>query len=411
MRRALLASVVVLESIAACSGNGDDSTTGDASSDDVTTSPDTAAPDVSAADAPIQDASIADVAKPPCASNPNKTGLTNRTAQGNAYVAYVPASYVSTKLTPLVIALHGAGDTAQNYLNVIWKGNADTGGFIVIAPEGTAPLGNGFTWNGSDEDLILAAAADVYDCYTIDPKKEIMHGFSAGGIMAYMIGLDHAELFSGIAISSADLESAEAIFGGSLLPSAWKIPVSHTHGTQDQNFPIQYAIQGMDTLIEAGHPFYWHPFDGGHTTTPQFASAMYADLKSYDRTLIDPTARSSVRVYTEPPHAFPRHRTSHQIRSSRPRFRHLERARAQARRRRIVERPHAHRRREQRRRRGRSLRPDAAQGRQRDARDHPRQVRRPEARQAAGDAPLRAQLRPARRRAGHRPPRRRRRRP
>ena len=102
----------------------------------------------------------------------------------------------------------------MNYLSIIWKGNADANGFIVIAPEGTAPLGNGFTWNSSDEALILAAASDVYACYAIDPKKEIIHGFSAGGIMAYFIGLHDAARFSGISISSADLGSAEAIYGG-----------------------------------------------------------------------------------------------------------------------------------------------------------------------------------------------------
>ena len=43
---------------------------------------------------------------------------------------------------------------------------------------------------------------------------------------------------------------------------------------------IQYAIAGMNRLEDAGHPFYWHPFDGGHTTTPAFAGTMYDDLKS-----------------------------------------------------------------------------------------------------------------------------------
>jgi poly(3-hydroxybutyrate) depolymerase len=267
-------------SFAACSG--DSSNPNDDASTDVSSATDSpqASDVVTTKDGAPVDAAADAPAKPPCTANANKTGFTSRTAQGNAYVAYVPATYDPKTLWPLVVALHGAGDTAQNYLNVIWKANADADGFIVIAPEGTAPLGSGFTWNGSDETLILAAAQDVYACYAIDPKKEIMHGFSAGGIMAYMIGLDHAQLFSGISISSADLGSAEAIYGGNLLPSAWKIPVSHFHGTQDQNFPISYAIAGMNTLTDAGHTFYWHPFDGGHTTTPQFANTMYNDLKS-----------------------------------------------------------------------------------------------------------------------------------
>jgi poly(3-hydroxybutyrate) depolymerase len=258
-----------------------DSTGVDAATDVTQSNDSPTSSDVTQSDAPIADASIDVPVKQPCTANKDKTGYTNRTASGNPYVAYVPTSYNPNKLTPLVIALHGAGDTAQNYLSIIWQGNADTDGFIVIAPEGTAPLGGGFTWNSTDESLILAAAVDAYACYAIDPKKEIMHGFSAGGIMAYMIGLDHAALFSGISISSADLGSAEAVYGGSLLPSAWLIPVSHTHGTQDNNFPISYAIAGMNILTDAGHPFYWHPFTGGHTTTPAFAQTMYMDLKSY----------------------------------------------------------------------------------------------------------------------------------
>ena len=79
-------------------------------------------------------------------------------------------------------------------------------------------------------------------------------------------------------IASADLNTAEAIIGHALLPAPWKIPVSHFHGTQDMNFPIMYAIAGKDRLIAAGHPFYWHPFDGGHTTNPTDALTMYQDL-------------------------------------------------------------------------------------------------------------------------------------
>jgi poly(3-hydroxybutyrate) depolymerase len=216
--------------------------------------------------------------KPPCASMPDAIGTTNRTAAGNPYVAYVPASYDKTKRYDLVVALHGAGDKAANYLSVIWQGNADAQGFLVIAPEGTSPVYTGYTWDSSDEPLILAAIDDFYACYSVDPKKVVINGFSAGGIISYWIGLKDAQRFSGISIASADLGSAEAFNGGTLLPSPWKIPVSHFHGTQDMNFPIMYAITGMNQLIAAGHPFYWHPFDGGHETTPADALQMYLDL-------------------------------------------------------------------------------------------------------------------------------------
>jgi poly(3-hydroxybutyrate) depolymerase len=288
---ALAFSLVCVGSLAACGsgdsgsgpadGAGGDSPVGDGSSGggDGGTGDDAASGGDARGDA-IADAAMDAPSKPACSSMPNAVGTTHRMAQGNPYVAYVPPSYDKSKSYSLVVALHGAGDTAGNYLSIIWQGNADSQGFLVIAPEGTSPLGSGYTWDTTDEPLILAAIDDVYACYAIDPKKIILHGFSAGAIMSYWIGLKDAKRFSGISIASADLGSAEAVNGGPLLPAPWKIPVSHFHGMQDMNFPIMYAIAGMNRLIAAGHPFYWHPFNGGHTTNPADALQMYMDLKS-----------------------------------------------------------------------------------------------------------------------------------
>ncbi len=233
----------------ACSGG--DATISDASSDGtVGDAPASDSPAFdSSTDGGPQDAAVPfDGAHPNCAQSPNKTGTTQRTAAGNPYVAFVPSTYDPLVASTLVVGLHGAGDTAGNFLAVLWQANAQQRGFIVIAPEGTAPLSPGYTWNTSDDTLILAAIDDVQKCYTIDPKRIIIHGFSAGGIMSYWIGLGHANVFSSVTINSADLGSAEAINGGSLLPSPWLIPVSHTHGTQDQNFPIANALAGITQL-------------------------------------------------------------------------------------------------------------------------------------------------------------------
>ena len=220
-----------------------------------------------------------DASKPLCKIDAHKKGLTQRTAT-NAYLAYVPTSYDLNKPTPMVVALHGAGDTASNYLQAIWKGNADTRGFIVIVPEASKAYMSGFTWLGGDDDTVAAALADVQTCYSVDAKRVILDGFSAGGTMAYFIGLSRAQLFSGVSIASSTLGSGEYINGGSLLPAPWKVPVSHFHGDQDPNFPIAQALAGINTLKAAGHTTYWHPFSGGHTTSAPDALARFDDLKS-----------------------------------------------------------------------------------------------------------------------------------
>lgn len=278
-------SILLALTIMGCSGGPGGSLDG---GDDAPASLDGANPadsaggdDGSAADSGGDGGADSGPPKGPCAADKDKLGLTSRTLGNRSYLTYVPASYTPQTPMPVVLALHGAGDVAQNYLNVIWKNNSDQKGFIVIVPEGTSPVGNGFTWNSGDPPFILSTLDEADKCYTLEPKKRLINGFSAGGILAYWIGLKAAGRFSGISIASANLGSAESLNGGSLVPAPWKIPVSHFHGDQDMNFPIASAQSGITKLMNAGHPTFWHPFSGGHTTNAGFASTMYDDLKGF----------------------------------------------------------------------------------------------------------------------------------
>ena len=216
-----------------------------------------------------------------CSQTPDLKGSTARSAAGNPYSAYVPSSYDPRQAVPLVVALHGAGDTAANYLQFMWRANADARGFIVIAPEGTFAYAGGFAWYGSDDALVVAALDDVQKCYSIDPRRIIVNGFSAGGTMAYFIGLTRAARFSGLAIQSSSLSAGQSVAGANLLPAAWKIPVSHFHGDQDQNFMAADAQNGINRLMTAGHPVFWHLFSGGHTAKAADALAEFDELKLY----------------------------------------------------------------------------------------------------------------------------------
>lgn len=217
-----------------------------------------------------------------CTKSPDAKGLVTRAVPGGSgtYLSYVPASYDPKTSTALVLALHGAGDVASNYLAAVWRSNADARGFIVLVPDGSCAAGPGNTWCGGDGKRIADALDDLEACYSIDPKRRIVDGFSAGGIIAYALGLQNAAAFAGISISAADLGSAEALVGGKLLPAAWKVPVSHHHGVSDGNFPIAYARAGRDRLIAAGHPVSWHEFEGGHTTNAAFALVRFDDLSA-----------------------------------------------------------------------------------------------------------------------------------
>jgi predicted esterase len=99
--------------------------------------------------------------------------------------------------------------------------------------------------------------------------------------MAYFIGLANAQRFSGLAIQSSSLSAGEYVYGGPLLPAAWHVPVSHFHGDQDMNFMAADALNGINALKAAGHPTFWHLFNGGHQATAQDALTEYDELKTF----------------------------------------------------------------------------------------------------------------------------------
>jgi poly(3-hydroxybutyrate) depolymerase len=228
-----------------------------------------------------------------CSSQQDATGLVLRKGKTagpkgglHEYYTYVPRSYDPSSVIPLVVSLHGAGDNAQNFVS-FWEKDADEKGFMVLVPEASAEViaptrttPAGYTWESTDTVVVDGAIADIQRCYNTDLRHQIIHGFSAGGELAYILGLSSLS-FSGLAISSSDLGSAEVVAGRRLLPSAWLIPASIFHGEQDPNFPFAKCGEGSrDALVDAGHTVYFHPFVGGHMTSAADWLQMYGDLES-----------------------------------------------------------------------------------------------------------------------------------
>ena len=67
--------------------------------------------------------------------------------------------------------------------------------------------------------------------------------------------------------------------GPTLFPAAWKVPVVHFHGMQDQSVPFTAGEQTRDLLTQAGHTVQFHAFQGGHTTSPAQALQAFMELR------------------------------------------------------------------------------------------------------------------------------------
>ncbi|HVV26552.1 MAG TPA: PHB depolymerase family esterase [Rhizomicrobium sp.] len=112
---------------------------------------------------------------------------------------------------PLVVALHGCGQTAAGYdQGAGWSRLADELGFAVLAPEQKA-VNNPhtcFDWfnpediarGGGEVASIAAMIETMVETHALDPARVFITGLSAGGAMAAAMLAVYPELFAGGAI-------------------------------------------------------------------------------------------------------------------------------------------------------------------------------------------------------------------
>ena len=100
---------------------------------------------------------------------------------------------------PLIIALHGYGDSAKNYPSA-WGPAANEIGAILALPEGAMRVGEGRGWVNVElaEAIVMLTLEYAKDNFDVDLDRVILTGFSQGGFMAMAIGLRNPDLFVGV---------------------------------------------------------------------------------------------------------------------------------------------------------------------------------------------------------------------
>jgi len=193
-----------------------------------------------------------------------------------------PADYQPDKTYPLVIGLHGAGDTPERFARL--SEYFESQDFIYAAPQAPYCLGRqrGFLWFGeiSAEDEGAAAEARELNCayvlHIIDRLKTeynigsvYLVGFSQGAEMAYLTGLSHPEIIDGIVVFGGRL-MPEWLADGAITQAAHTAPAHGSHdglrvfiAHGDEDVP-ERAYSARDTLMAAGFDVEYREFHGGH---------------------------------------------------------------------------------------------------------------------------------------------------
>ena len=173
--------------------------------------------------------------------------------QERDYLLYVPASYDSTRPTPLVISLHGAGlwGAAQQKISQ-WNRVADREGFLVVYPSGARASGLRVWHVGEDSTLtpdvrFIAALIDTLAAhYAIDRSRVYADGLSNGGGMALELSCALPDRVAAIGMVGAALT----------LPPQWcperrPVPAIWFHGTADAAAPYR----GGKSWVAPTEPF------------------------------------------------------------------------------------------------------------------------------------------------------------
>ncbi len=119
----------------------------------------------------------------------------------NKCFAWVPESYHPARLYALVVWLHPPGRFARQELIDRWKPLCEDYGLILLAPQSADEQ----RWVATEIEFVRKAIDDVTRTYTIDPARVVLHGYQAGGAMAYYVAFLHRDVARGVAPVGAPL--------------------------------------------------------------------------------------------------------------------------------------------------------------------------------------------------------------
>ena len=216
---------------------------------------------------------------PSKALTPGTSTITLTAAGKSRSIILVVPSAVTTQRLPLVIALHGDGDTNSNFIQTsTLQALAASESFVLAAPQGITqnlvvqgqtlpPLDWDPYRDASDGNIDLpmlkALQAQLVATTSIDTKHIVVFGYSQGGYMSFRYGMD-----ASASLACSAVMAAANPLGPTLTAAApRKIPVSLQVGTNDS--AVTQARTTKTDLTAKGFPLDYHEIAGaGHVPIP-----------------------------------------------------------------------------------------------------------------------------------------------
>lgn len=183
------------------------------------------------------------------------------TADHSRYALYVPEAYDESKQWPLIVCLHGAYGTGEDYLWA-WLRIARSHGYLVLSPKSFD-----VTWSVLQPPLdaasVEACIQEVTTRYRVDARRIFLTGLSDGATFSYLLAFSYPDRFAGVAPIAGELSPvADRMLRQKV---ANDVPFYVIHGAHDHIFPIETVRSTCGLLEHLGYPLKFDELpDWGH---------------------------------------------------------------------------------------------------------------------------------------------------
>ena len=174
------------------------------------------------------------------------------------YFVHIPAHYDSSRRVPLVIVLHGHGESAQNFENYTGMSDkADAENFIAVYPQA---LGDPSDWHTAidgpathdDIQFVRKIIDNLERRFRIDRHRIYAAGHSNGGIMTYRLASALSDRIAAIGVTAGSIGMIDAR-GDTvrIAPPLHPVSVIHFHGLADPSVPYLGGPEsdGPDNIV------------------------------------------------------------------------------------------------------------------------------------------------------------------
>ena len=174
-------------------------------------------------------------------------------------LVHVPANTALDDRLPLVLVFHGSALNGRLMEEITgFSELADREGFIVVYPNGSGPQGV-LSWNaGSCCSFALEREVDdlgfidslldhLIASYPVDLARIYATGFSNGGMLTHVLGIERTTRFAAIAVVSGAMFPSQT-------PPGDPLPVMIIHGTADAVIPYVGGWGALRTLSGKTEP-------------------------------------------------------------------------------------------------------------------------------------------------------------